>query len=98
MLLEDKDKEDVNLGVPSFRTKPEDGETAFVEVSARGMEIEEDPTIQCQTVCQFVRPHAVNENLRSLQETENQTRCTAESWARVKVGEVNKFFFVWRIN
>ena len=76
MLLEDKDKEDVNLGVPSFRTKPEDGETAFVEVSARGMEDpEEDPTIQCQTVCQFVRPHAMsNENLEeSEQETENQT-------------------------
>ena len=76
MLLQDKDKEDVNLGVPSFRTKPEDGETAFVEVSARGMEDpEEDPTIQCQTVCQFVRPNAMsNENLEeSEQETENQT-------------------------
>ena len=74
MLLEDKDKEDVDLGVPSFRTNPEDGETAFVEVSARGMEDpEEDPTIQCQTVCQFVRPNAMsNEIVDEKEQSENQ--------------------------
>jgi len=62
MLLEDKDK-GADLGVPSFRTttgENDNGETAFVEVSARGTEDpEEDPTIQCQTVCQFVRPNAM---------------------------------------
>ena len=43
--------------------------------SERGMEDpEEDPTIQCQTVCQFVRPNAMsNENLEESEETETQT-------------------------
>ena len=44
-------------GVPSFRTNKED--LSFVEVEAHKTDEEEndDPTIECQTVCKFVRPN-----------------------------------------
>ena len=45
-------------GVPSFRTN--NGDMSFVEVEAREDDEEDhdsDPTIECQTVCKFVRPN-----------------------------------------
>ena len=79
MLAEDRE---LDLGVPSFRHVPEnDGETAFVEVSAKGgsEDPEEDPTIQCQTVCQFVRPNAMsNEIVKEEEEDDDSSGLTAE--------------------
>ena len=46
-------------GVPSFRTG--NGDMSFVEVEAREDDEDDkdaDPTIECQTVCKFVRPNA----------------------------------------
>lgn len=62
ILLEERQTDNA---IPSFRTLPPGSvdETAFVEVSARARTDpapEEDPTVQCQTVCQFVRPNAVS--------------------------------------
>ena len=41
-------------GVPSFRTDKAD--MSFVEMEAKEEE-DDDPTIECQTVCKFVRPN-----------------------------------------
>ena len=68
-----EDGEDTAAGLPSFHHRPTDGakddgrtaNTLFVEMAdggqAKVMETEkEDPTIECQTVCKFVRPNSAS--------------------------------------